>query len=265
MVFESILDSVLGPLLKLPGLLTIFILSFLITIFITLVQKFTTDQNRLKQIKEEMKTIQKRMKDEKDPQEKMRLQKESMKFVPEQMKITMKSMLYTILPLFVLFPWMSNNLAFEPIYPGEEFTVSVFFENGANGEIEIDVPEGITVIGDKTHKINGGEEVNWNLKGDSGEYLLQFITNNSVETKEVLITDEQKYKINKKSKKTFTLFEPPEPFIKDDSMIKMIKTNHNNRVYLSALKVINWGGWLSTYFIFSILTSILIRKILKVH
>ena len=76
--------------------------------------------------------------------------------MPEQMKITMKSMIYTILPLLILFPWMGNSLAFEPIYPDKEFTVLVIFENGANGEIEIDVPKGITVIGNKIYKIIGG-------------------------------------------------------------------------------------------------------------
>ena len=49
MVFENLLNPVLYPLLEINSLLAILIVSFLITLLITLVYKYTTDQKKLKQ------------------------------------------------------------------------------------------------------------------------------------------------------------------------------------------------------------------------
>ena len=54
MVFENLLSPVFDPLLNLPTLLAVVILSFLISLIITVVYKFTTDQNLMKGLKEEI-------------------------------------------------------------------------------------------------------------------------------------------------------------------------------------------------------------------
>ncbi len=63
MVFETLLDPIFSPLLNLPTLLAITLLSFLISLIITLIYKFATDQDLMKRLKEEMKELQKEMKD----------------------------------------------------------------------------------------------------------------------------------------------------------------------------------------------------------
>ena len=61
MVFENILNPIFFPLLSLPTLWAVIILSFLISLIITIIYKYTTDQNLMKQLKEEMKEFQKEM------------------------------------------------------------------------------------------------------------------------------------------------------------------------------------------------------------
>jgi uncharacterized membrane protein (DUF106 family) len=58
----------------------------------------------------------------------MSLQKEMMELNMEMMKQSFKSMLYTFIPLIILFTWMSANIAYEPINPGEEFTVTAKYQ-----------------------------------------------------------------------------------------------------------------------------------------
>jgi len=86
-------------------MIVVLILSFLMTI----IQKYTTDQKTLKEIKKEQKEVQKQMKEFKNhPEKVMELQKKQMSFMPQQMKLSMGSMIYTGIPLILLFRWFND-------------------------------------------------------------------------------------------------------------------------------------------------------------
>ena len=184
MVFENLLNPVFFPLLKIPTLFSIILLSFLISLIITLVYKYTTDQNLMKQLKEEIKRLQKEMKELKsNPQKAMEVQKKAMQTNMKYMSHSLKSTLFTFIPLIIIFSWMNSNLAYDPILPGQDFTVTAVFEKGANGEITLNAPEGLEV--DKAKKEVKDSEVKWALNGKEGEYLLLFEFNNEKHEKEV--------------------------------------------------------------------------------
>ena len=192
MVFENLLNPVFFPLLKIPTLFSIILLSFLISLIITLVYKYTTDQNLMKQLKEEIKRLQKEMKELKsNPQKAMEVQKKAMQTNMKYMSHSLKSTLFTFIPLIIIFSWMNSNLAYDPILPGQDFTVTAVFEKGANGEITLNAPEGLEV--DKAKKEVKDSEVKWALNGKEGEYLLLFEFNNEKHEKELLITKNQAY------------------------------------------------------------------------
>ena len=76
MVFENFLNPILGPLLNLPTLWAVIILSFLISLIITVVYKYTTNQDLMKQLKGEMKEFQREVKElKKEPDRAMTVQK----------------------------------------------------------------------------------------------------------------------------------------------------------------------------------------------
>jgi len=258
-----VVDAILSPLLKFPGLVTIIVLSFFISLIMTLIQKYATDQNRLKEIKEEMKSRQKMMKEvsKEDPQKAMKMQKDTMKLTLETMKHSMKSMVYSIIPIILIFNWMGGNLAYNSINQNDEFGISVTFEKGAEGEVEIDVPLGLT-IEDKKIKTITNNEVNWRLKGEEGEYLIEFIMDNKIEKKEVLITEERRYKAKDKTKSFFTFIKPEEGFIDENSLFEKITINYTKRIYINFF---GGMGWLVSYIIFTLIFSITIRKIIKVY
>ena len=148
MVFENILNPIFSPLLNLPTLFAVIILSFLISLIITVVYKFTTDQNLMKQLKEEMKEFQKEIKDlRKEPEKAMQVQKRSMQTNMKYMMHSMRSTLFSIIPIIIIFNWMNANFAYDPLLPGQDFTTSIIFEEDVEGVIELSVPEGVVING----------------------------------------------------------------------------------------------------------------------
>ena len=249
MVLENFLNPVFSPLLNLPTLWAVILLSFLISLIITVVYKYTTDQNLMKQLKEEMKEFQREIKElKKEPEKAMQIQKKSMQTNMKYMMHSMRSTLFSIIPIIVIFSWMNANFAYEPILPGQDFTTIVVFEENVNGVIELSVPEGLIINGDAIKDVEDGE-VKWVLRGKEGEYLLEYIFDGKKYGKEILITGENKYKEPMKSVR--------------DGIVEFIGVEHKPKKLLNML---GWEvGWLGAYIIFSIIFSILIRKIIKVY
>ncbi len=249
MVFENLLNPVFDPLLNLPTLLAVVILSFFISLVITVVYKFTTNQNLMKDLKEEMKEFQKEVKElKKEPEKAMQVQKKAMQTNMKYMMHSMKSTLYSIIPIIIIFSWMNANFAYEPILEGKDFTTAVIFDEGVDGTIELSVPQGIAVDGDKIKEIKDGK-VKWVLSGESGEYLLEYIVDGKKYYKEVIITEKNRYK------------EPIKMI--NDGVVKSIQIEHKEK---KLINLFGWKiGWLGAYIIFSIIFSMLVRKVIKVY
>ena len=248
MVFENILNPVFSPLLNLPTLWAVVLLSFLISVIITLVYKYTTNQDLMKQLKGEMKEFQKEIKElRKEPEKAMQVQKKSMQTNMKYMMHSMRSTLFSFIPIIIIFSWMTANFAYDPILPDKEFTTTVFFEENVDGEIELNVPEAISIKSEKKKEVKDGE-VKWILSGKEGEYLLEYNFNNNKYYKEILINEKR--------------YEDPVKKI-NDGFVKTIEIEHKSK---KLLNLFGWKvGWLGTYIIFSIIFSIIIRKIIKVY
>jgi len=249
----AFLDPVLGPLLTLNPLIIVLLISFIITVLITVIYKYTTNQNLMKQLKDEMKEFQKEMKELKnDPKKAMEVNKKAMQTNMKYMSHSMRSTLITFIPIILIFGWMNNSIAYEPIRPGEEFSIDASFSKNTQGTIELVVPEGITLITESEKTIKD-DKATWVLKGEEGSYsndkALEFKFNNEIEYKNLIISNKQE-------------FAPVTQVVKD-SKLKIIKINNQP---MKVLNLFGWKiGWLGTYIIFSILLSMLLRKILKVY
>ncbi len=249
MVFENLLNPVFFPLLSLPTIWAVVLLSFFISLIVTVLYKYTTDQNLMKQLKEEMKEFQKEIKElKKEPQKAMEVQKKAMQTNMKYMMHSMRSTLYSILPLIIIFSWMNAHLAYDPILPGQDFTTTVTFEKNAKGMIELSVPDGVTINGEAKKEVKDGM-VKWILNGKEGEYLLEYAFGGKIYSHEVLVTKKNIY--NTPIKKI------------GDGNVNFIEVEHKPKqlANLGFMKI----GWLGTYILLSILFSILIRKVIKVY
>lgn len=249
----SLLDPIFMPLLKLSVLWAVFIISLIVSLIIIVVYKYTTNQDLMKQLKEEMKAFQKEVKELKaHPEKAMQVQKEAMKVNMKYMGHSMRSTLYTFIPIILIFGWMNANIAFEPIYPDQEFSVTAFFEKGTGGNIELIAPDGVEFLGNSTQEIKDNE-ASWTLKGEEGNYAdenaLQFDFEGQTRYKDLIITKEQRYAKTKEKIK--------------NSKLKIVQIDNKP---MKILNLFGWRiGWLGTYIIFSLIFSMLLRKIFKVY
>jgi uncharacterized membrane protein (DUF106 family) len=252
---DPVLNPVLQPLLNASPFWAITILAFVISLAITLVYKYATNQDEMKRLKDQQKEYQKRMKElRSNPEEMMKVQKEAMSKNMEYMKHSFKATLITMLPIIIVFSWMSAHLVYEPIFPGDRFSVTANFIDGVTGEVELITDEKVELLSESKIGINGASV--WNLKGVSeGESFITIKTKSDEQTKKVLVTKELKYE------------EPISTFEKSD--FEKIEIGYNKLKPLGPnfkVPIINWKpGWLGLYIIFSIVFSMALRKGLKIY
>jgi uncharacterized membrane protein (DUF106 family) len=256
MAFSSLLDPVLNPVLALHPFFAIVLLSFIITLVMTLIYKWMTNQEMMKSLKEDIKRHQKDMKEHKDnPSKVMEIQKKAMEVNMKYMSQSMKPTLVSFIPIILIFGWMNANLAYEPLIPGQEFTVSASFAKDIYGNASIKVPEGFKVDSDVKEIVNG--KANWSLtavelKNPAGDsYVLEFEKDGEIAARNILITYRQKYA---EIMKTY------------DGKFKMITLGNKPMKPLGKISIFGWmPGWLGVYIITSLIFSMSLRKLLKLH
>lgn len=88
------------------------VISFVVTLFITIVNYFMTDREKMKEIRERQKSIRKELKQHRNnPEKMMELNKKSMEDSLEQMKHSWKPMIVTMIPLLIFFSWLRSTFA----------------------------------------------------------------------------------------------------------------------------------------------------------
>lgn len=230
--------TVLGPFW------TILLLSFLISLGVSIAYKYLTNQERLKELKEKLKKLQEDSKKNRDnPGKLMSLQKEMMSINAEYMKSSFKPTLITMLPIILIFGWFNGVLSFDPIAPGDSVDVSI---TGVTGNVVLDAPKTIKILGNATAIENGFK---YTIQpSEEGEYLLTFLVNEKPYTKEILISTKQEYA------------EPEQKYKKDKVTIKIAQEK------LIVFNLFGWNlSWLWTYVIFSLVFSLGIRKLMKLY
>jgi uncharacterized membrane protein (DUF106 family) len=258
MAFYEILNPVFNPLLQ-PVLdkspfLALVILAVIISLLITLVYKFFTNQEKMKDMKGQQKDFQKKMKElRSNPEEMMKVQKEAMKVNMEYMKSSFKPTLITMIPILIIFGWMAAHLSYEPLLPGMTYEVDVDFMEGLTGSAELVVNDGVILVSEASQEIEDNK-ANWKFKAkEKGEKLLTIKTETEEKTKKILITTTQEY------------VTPLETY--DNSEIKQINVIHNKLKPLKNIGIpwVSGWGWLGWYIILSLIFSMSLRKVLKIY
>ena len=199
MALSSIMDPILNPVLGLHPFFAIMLMSFVIALAMTLVYKWVTNQQLMKQLKEDIKKYQKEMKEHRtDTKKVMEIQKKAMDVNMKYMSHSMKPTLISFIPIILIFGWMQGHLAYEPIMPGQEFQASAIFNTGISGNATLTAPEGFKIDNNMQEIING--QANWTLTApalsnkEGDEYILEFEKNGESIGKDIIITYKQQYK-----------------------------------------------------------------------
>jgi len=113
---HSVLDPTMGALLNWNPNVGMILVAAIIGLIVILLQKYTTDQETLRAIKKEQKLLQEEMKKHKHDQEKfLELNKKQLELLPKTMDITLRPVIYTSIPIILLFRWFNDYFATNPI------------------------------------------------------------------------------------------------------------------------------------------------------
>jgi uncharacterized membrane protein (DUF106 family) len=254
-MFEAIgnaIDSALLPLLKLPPFLVIALVAFVLSLLITVIYKYTTNQKELKSIRDETKTIQDEMKAVKGDMAKMtELNQRLLGLTSKQMQHTFKSYIFTFLPVILIFGWLQGHMAYTPILPGEVFTTTAVFEKEAFGNVTLSAP-GLELLSPATQEVSAS--VIWKLKGDAGKYALEYTYGKEVFQREAIISNSWEY-----------ANEAPTKGISKASSVSKIKVDLEP-LHPLGFSIFGWQpGWFATYFILTMLFTFPLRKLIKVY
>ena len=106
---HSILDPSLGRLLEWNTTGGMLIIVIMISFITTLVQKYTTDQATIRELKNQQKEINKKAKEySHDPQKMMEIQKELMPISMKLMRLSMRPIMFTGIPFIIFFRWFMD-------------------------------------------------------------------------------------------------------------------------------------------------------------
>ena len=109
---NAVLNPSAGALLNWNLNLGMTLLILLLSIFMTLIQKYTTDQKTLMEMRAEQKKMQEDLKKlEVGSREHNELSMKSMKFMGPMLKLSMRPIIYTAIPFILLIRWFTDHFA----------------------------------------------------------------------------------------------------------------------------------------------------------
>jgi uncharacterized membrane protein (DUF106 family) len=241
-------DFLLGWTLQYPAIAVVLGLSLVLTLISMIALKYTTDQDLMKRLKEEQKALSQEMKTLQNHPEKMaEVQTRAMETNMEYMSQSFKPLIFTMLPLVLIMGWFSAHLAFVAIAPAQEFSATLAFNAGTNGTVNVDAPYGVDLTSDGTKAIS--DSVKFTFKGTEGKHTITFTTPEQEYPVDVVVTNGKEY-VNP---------------------ITLPKTGPVRSITIDLQKLIilnlfGWKiGWFGSYFIFSIIFSMVLRKLLNVY
>lgn len=113
---HSLLDPTLGTLLNLSPQGGFILIVVLISLITSLLQKFTTDQELLRNIKKEQKLLQEQIKQYKDnPEKALELSRKQWEMASQTMDITLRPALFTAIPFILFFRWFGDYFSTNPV------------------------------------------------------------------------------------------------------------------------------------------------------
>ncbi len=247
----AILDTIMGPLLTMHPFLAILLISFILSLVITLAYKFLTNQSLMKDLRTEQNELQKKLKELKNhPEKAMKVQSDMMEINMKYMTHSMRPTLFTFIPIILIFGWLNSHMGYYPLQPGEPFSIDLELKKENTGMVEIAVPEGMELINSQPQQQLVDAKTRWYAQGPAGEYNLTFKFLGKEASKKVLITEERKY---------------IEPVAKLSKPFESVKIGNEVVRPLEGIPVLESLNWLWTYIILSLVFSMTFRRLMKLY
>jgi uncharacterized membrane protein (DUF106 family) len=124
--FVSWLNPILYPLVHIDPLVAVIVLSFVVALCNKVAYWKFTDQSLIREYKAQLKKFQEQLKKAKDDTKKMlEIQSKMMDINMQLMTQQFKPLLITMLPVIIIFGWMSLHLAYDPLTANQPFSTQI--------------------------------------------------------------------------------------------------------------------------------------------
>ncbi|WP_456372025.1 EMC3/TMCO1 family protein [Methanocaldococcus sp.] len=120
-IFYNSLDAIFMPIIKvLPPAIAILVIAIIVSLIVNIATKLLVDQEKVAKLKKEIQEYQIKMKKmAKNPEMLEKLQEEQQKYMQmsaELMKMSFKPMIYTWLPIILIFIYLRHVYGFGGVY-----------------------------------------------------------------------------------------------------------------------------------------------------
>ncbi|MEM2131401.1 MAG: EMC3/TMCO1 family protein [Candidatus Woesearchaeota archaeon] len=269
------LSQISNFFLNIHPALSLLIISFILSLLITLVNKFFTDQKLMKSIREEQLKLQKEIKNiSNNPKRLSKVNSRLMELNLKYMNESMKATLFTLIPFWLVFGWLNTHMGYYPITPNTDFSLTAVFSDdflknksalSDNNYVLLKLPENLKFTDKESEKKELQKTLSWKLNGLEGLHKIELIFNNKTFEKEILISNSREYlPVEKSFKKCFL-------WSCSSEGLELIKIEQEKIIPFKDIPLINlipWingFGWFGVYILFSIIFSIFLRKIFQVY
>jgi uncharacterized membrane protein (DUF106 family) len=218
-------------------------------LIIILTSKLVLDQKEMKALRDHQKELQKEMKLYRNDVKKINeLNKELMATSSKMFKHSFKLNIYTLIPIIILFSFLSSNFAYYPLQPNSNFNTTLTFgEDAMPSEVEIVLPEEFELI--STPEENLSRSLIYEFKATApGEYNITFKYKERTFEKDVIITLNQKYA-------------PVTKNVVESNLKSITLSNEKMKIDLFLFKL----NWIWAYILFSLIVNSVLRKLFKVY
>jgi uncharacterized membrane protein (DUF106 family) len=268
-ILDPVLSFIFNPLIDIGYFPALFILALVSTFAVTFLQKKVTDQELLKRLKEEVKELQQEMKTLKDNPERAReVQRRLAETNMNMLKQSLKPSLYTMIPFIIILGWLGSHIAYLPIMPGDEFTITLSTVDEV-GTARIIAP-GFEVLTDATQKVVDNT-VAWGLKaGQEGMFTIEFEVDGVIVSKAVTVTSGKRDGDQLKRALGFFdyIYSPNKEYLnaEEQKVVYSVMTSNKPVKPFGETFLPGWmEGWIATYIMLSLVFNIVLKKVMKVY
>ena len=269
-------DPVFGWLLAVPRDVALFIVALSTAVILTVVRKFTTDQEHLKHCDQDKARLKALVKDAKSKKDKDALQRHravERMMASRAMSHEWKPLIVSLIPIAFLGTWCFLRLDYVPPRAGEPIEIAAYFPVSAaaagqtvhmvpqpglrseNGWVQSVEAQKLTAKEIEKGVTPNGVAV-WRLKGDArpAPYPLQIRSGGRTYTRPLLV-GQRTYE------ESFTLFAPDSPVVGIEARMKQIKLFG----VVPGIPFLMLPPWLFAYFLIAIPLSMLLKPMLHIY
>jgi uncharacterized membrane protein (DUF106 family) len=277
-----VIDAIFNPLLSLPIWLSILIVSLVVSLILSLLQKYTTNQKLMKELKDDLGKLQKEAKElsKKNPKKALSVQTKILEKNNKYMMQSFKPMFFSMIPILIIFGWLSANYSYIGITENSDFSITVLMSEFTNiNDITLHSDD-LTLISNETNVEKKSfllipyyeSSAKFTFKGaEPGVYPVKINYQDEEYLLEVTITENGdtvgQTSVTKRGSILGIKFGSTNGMISDKSDISMVKVDVEKlKPFGDDFNIFGYfPGFLFTYIIYSIVFSMLIRKFLKVY